>query len=752
MSTVPSPLAQGYSDTSLPIIDPAVPVIGNASQIAAGGGKRVITDEEGARGVMVATALGRGQLYPNLFSNARGQTGKFVQADGNLGTNAGFAATDQMPVVGGASYIFSRRPQHLAFYDAAGAFIPDSYSTPATGGVFEGTISGDQLTIASVIAGSLAVGTPVDTVKGTPGGVEILAQTSGTAGGAGVYTLNKPFVYPVTGNGTTIYGGHKVTAPNAAVGMQASMENTSPVFGFVRWGIYPGTALPSVATEGGSADPASARRAAMLQLRLTVPKNSQLFNRDDPETYTDKYWGNYQLLDAAGFFATHRIPVIPGETYIADKSSSGVQQGQMWDDRGGGASTFQVTANSAFVIPEGIWEIAFSGSATDFLDLKLVRGTTVPAGALPFLSPQANKVRIDALTTRVSAAEASLTASNDLLNRRPARLNLFDKRTVVDNMALSEGNGAAYEEPNRFYSAIMPVTPGVAIYISTHGSTDGAVRLVWRRADGSFLSSPNQVSNEASYTPPTDAYGLQVDCPHYRWKDALMVSVGSTRPAGYRPFVTSGDRPKQDAQMVLLGDSFTSLAGTAGGWVPYFVGLTGVTITQNYAVDGRPTRDALKDTSGVVLTSAAFASATDVLIPIGTNDYGSSRPLGTIADADVGYSGSGSFCNDVFAVLNTLYGWNPALRIVWATPTIRGVVTGQPTYPAANSAGVTLTQYRDAILEVCGLFGTPVIDMFRVSGFNLANLATMTDDGLHPNDLYGRPRYGRAMAGRWNAA
>lgn len=49
MSTVPSPLGQGYSDTSLPIIDPIVPIIGNAGQIAPGGGKQVMTDAQAAQ-------------------------------------------------------------------------------------------------------------------------------------------------------------------------------------------------------------------------------------------------------------------------------------------------------------------------------------------------------------------------------------------------------------------------------------------------------------------------------------------------------------------------------------------------------------------------------------------------------------------------------------------------------------------------------------------------------------------------------
>lgn len=214
------------------------------------------------------------------------------------------------------------------------------------------------------------------------------------------------------------------------------------------------------------------------------------------------------------------------------------------------------------------------------------------------------------------------------------------------------------------------------------------------------------------------------------------------------------DKPNQDAQIILLGDSFTDQTATAGGWQPYFINRTGATIIANYARAGRQVKDALKSADGSRnLTADDFANATHVVIPLGTNDYGAHRPLGTIADAVDGTTAN-TFYADVYKVLWQLFTWKPTLRVLWATPTIRGqfvTTPAQPFYPAANSVGVTLQHYRQAIIEVCTSFGVRVADQFANSGFNLINILSVTDDGLHPNVAVGQPLYGRTLAASFNA-
>jgi uncharacterized repeat protein (TIGR01451 family) len=62
---------------------------------------------------------------------------------------------------------------------------------PAAGASFTGSISGNTLSVSAVGSGTLAVG---DTLSGLsiPLGTSIIAQTGGTAGGIGTYTLSSP--------------------------------------------------------------------------------------------------------------------------------------------------------------------------------------------------------------------------------------------------------------------------------------------------------------------------------------------------------------------------------------------------------------------------------------------------------------------------------------------------------------------------------------------------------------------------------
>lgn len=65
-------------------------------------------------------------------------------------------------------------------------------------------------------------------------------------------------------------------------------------------------------------------------------------------------------------------------------------------------------------------------------------------------------------------------------------------------------------------------------------------------------------------------------------------------------------------------------------------------------------------------------------------------------------------------------------------------------------SGANLTDYRQAIFDICAIFSVPVLEMFARSGINQQNLATYTSDNIHPNDA-GRAMFGRAKDGAFNA-
>ncbi|HEY5524191.1 MAG TPA: SGNH/GDSL hydrolase family protein, partial [Clostridium sp.] len=125
----------------------------------------------------------------------------------------------------------------------------------------------------------------------------------------------------------------------------------------------------------------------------------------------------------------------------------------------------------------------------------------------------------------------------------------------------------------------------------------------------------------------------------------------------------------------------------------------------------------------------------------GTNDYGGSTPLGTMADDKT----AASFYGYTKMVIDAILTSKPTIRVAFFTPIQRGNFTGQPVFPAPNSAGFTLDQYVDAIITVCKSFGVPVLDLFRVSGINQYNFANYLQDGLHPNNTGGGALLGRQI-------
>lgn len=174
-----------------------------------------------------------------------------------------------------------------------------------------------------------------------------------------------------------------------------------------------------------------------------------------------------------------------------------------------------------------------------------------------------------------------------------------------------------------------------------------------------------------------------------------------------------------------IGDSFTEQ-----NIYPYYLNqYCGFASYYNAGQSGRG-MSAMADK----LSVEALTDYDIVTVFAGTNDYGDGTALGTITDT----SSTASFYGYTRKVIEAIIAQKPTIRIAFMTPTIRGAFEDQPVYPAANSAGVTLIQYADAIKEVCAEYAIPVLDLFRSSQFNLLTLSALTQDNLHPNTTGGQ--------------
>ena len=61
-----------------------------------------------------------------------------------------------------------------------------------------------------------------------------------------------------------------------------------------------------------------------------------------------------------------------------------------------------------------------------------------------------------------------------------------------------------------------------------------------------------------------------------------------------------------------------------------------------------------------------------------------------------------------------------------------------PAWNVKNTLGKTLTDYRNAILEVCDYYSIPVLDLYSQSGFTTglieSEVQLLFPDKLHPNE------------------
>lgn len=138
---------------------------------------------------------------------------------------------------------------------------------------------------------------------------------------------------------------------------------------------------------------------------------------------------------------------------------------------------------------------------------------------------------------------------------------------------------------------------------------------------------------------------------------------------------------------------------------------TGITL---HIMDDKVTSELLKDIDVVTV----FA---------GVNDFGDNRPLGSIEDSTL----VDTFYSDMKAVIENLEKIKPEIKIIFITTPY----VGKDGYGfVKNDVGNTLEDYTKAMIEVCGLYDIPVLDLHANSGINENNLLEYSTNSIHPNE------------------
>lgn len=198
----------------------------------------------------------------------------------------------------------------------------------------------------------------------------------------------------------------------------------------------------------------------------------------------------------------------------------------------------------------------------------------------------------------------------------------------------------------------------------------------------------------------------------------------------------------QGKKIAFLGDSITFGAGTSAEEHIFWNVIARETGAETYGYGIGGTRIAKQRifTPGM-LKDGYYESRVDDMIPDadivvvfgGTNDFGhGDAPFGCMEDrtADTFYGA----CHMLIRHLLERY---PAAQLVFMTPLHRCSEDQDDVNEMGVRAQGKLVRYVDAIIEVCGWYGVPVLDLFRTCQIQ-PRVPVIRErympDGLHPND------------------
>jgi lysophospholipase L1-like esterase len=189
--------------------------------------------------------------------------------------------------------------------------------------------------------------------------------------------------------------------------------------------------------------------------------------------------------------------------------------------------------------------------------------------------------------------------------------------------------------------------------------------------------------------------------------------------------------------IIALGDSITAgyvpNASLNGGWPTILSRNVGITVYNEGVSSATIQNGGANDSISFVNRSATidFSRANDVVIFGGTNDFAQNLPIGNISD-----NTSNSLYGSMNIIFSNIYTSNPNAKVYIVLPMWRARITGGnvDVGTTANSIGLLLKDYCEALKNVANKYNVPYLDTYHNMGINNINSANWLSDGLHPND------------------
>lgn len=187
-------------------------------------------------------------------------------------------------------------------------------------------------------------------------------------------------------------------------------------------------------------------------------------------------------------------------------------------------------------------------------------------------------------------------------------------------------------------------------------------------------------------------------------------------------------------KFVAFGTSITwACSSYDGGYLEVVKSRNGFASFLNAGVSGAAMANNTANGNGIhhKIRNTDISGYDLVLIECTTNDFKLNVSLG-----EVGIMGDTNFDTDTFCgalrdSIEYILSTDPTKQILLITDPQRNNASYDVNY--TNSAGHKLLDYVNALHKIAVLYGLPVCDWYRNSGFNALTLGTYTTDGLHPN-------------------
>lgn len=155
----------------------------------------------------------------------------------------------------------------------------------------------------------------------------------------------------------------------------------------------------------------------------------------------------------------------------------------------------------------------------------------------------------------------------------------------------------------------------------------------------------------------------------------------------------------------------------------------------NCGADGQAVASGTRNGDGIVskILSTDISTYDLVTMEVGTNDFRLDVPLGNLGGIGDAEFDTTTFYGALRKSIEYIRENNKTCQILICTPLQRDNSGYDVNF--ANSKGLKLINYVNAIENIAEMYSLNLVDLYRRSGITKSNLDTVTTDGLHPNNI-----------------